>query len=247
MLTLEDMEKFVDVYSELYYAENKYDEKGRVKKEYTEKKQEYLGKGVRLGCSTKEVEQIAYEAIDSTKFSYAKITREHIAWKAGRLKVDKEGRYAWDGKNGMGNTIENVDSYIEKINENSADICGMLDRGDVKSAYERLLSLNKECKVKQLGAVYMITLIFFLSKGKYPIYDKFAHKAALAIDSDENPADVSVKPAPDKAAVNKVLELYEDYRCLLNRVFNKCELSREEDQALWVYGHSKVKYPLDNK
>lgn len=247
MLTSENLEKFVVDYSYFYCAENKYDEKGKVRNEYNEKKQKYLGKRVRLGCSTKEVEQIAYDAVAPTESSCTKITREHIAWKAGRLKVDEKGQYTWDGKNGMGNTIINVDSYLEKINENSANIIEMLDRGDVKSAYEKLLCLNRECEVKQLGAVYMITLIFFLSKGKYPIYDKFAHKAVKAICFDKNPLDISVDPAPDKSEVNKVLAMYDEYCGLLTKTFKKRDLSREQDQALWVYGHSKVKYPRDNE
>lgn len=137
MMKTESLEKFVKEYSYLYCAENKLDKKGRVKNEYANKKIELLGKRVRLGCSTKEVEQIAYDTIESTESPCPTITRNHIAWKAGRLKVDEGGKYTWDGKNGMGNTILNIDSYLEKINENRSDICEVLDKGDIKSAYEK--------------------------------------------------------------------------------------------------------------
>lgn len=245
MIKKESMEKFIKECSYLYCAENKFDEKGRIKNKYINKKIELLGKRVRLGCSTKAVEQIAYDTIESKESPCPTITRNHIAWKAGRLKVDEGGKYTWDGKNGMGNTILNIDSYLEMINKNRSEICKMLDNGDIKLAYEKLLKLNMECGVKQLGAVYLITIIFFMSKGKYPIYDKFAHKAALAIRGDKNPLEVSVKPAPDKTSISAVMKMYDEYLYLLNDVIGTTELSRGQDQALWVYGHSKVKYNFD--
>lgn len=245
MMKTESLEKFVKEYSYLYCAENKLDKKGRVKNEYANKKIELLGKRVRLGCSTKEVEQIAYDTIESTESPCPTITRNHIAWKAGRLKVDEGGKYTWDGKNGMGNTILNIDSYLEKINEYRSDICEVLDKGDIKSAYEKLLKLNIDCGVKQLGSVYLITIIFFMSKGKYPIYDKFAHKAAQAIRDNKNPSEVSVKSAPDKTSVSAVMRMYDEYLCLLKDTIGTTELSREQDQSLWVYGHSKVKYNFE--
>lgn len=269
MLTLEEMEKFVNVYSELYYAKNKFDKKGRVKKEYTEKKQNYLGKGVRLGCSTEEVEKIAYDAIDPTESSYKKITWKHIAWKAGRLKYDEkedfpeeykktikysDNGYTWDGCNGYGNPIEHIEEYLKAINEKCCSISKeLLEQKDnnevfdqIKNAYKALLKLNEEQNVKYFGSVYILTLIFFLSKGKFPIYDKFAYKAAKALFYNANPKDVTVEISLDKKDTDKVLTLYCEYCWLLTQLFQTYSITREQDQALWVYGHSKEKYPVSD-
>lgn len=166
-----------------------------------------------------------------------------IAWKAGRLKIDENGEYKWDGKNGMGNTIVNIDKYLKEINNQRSVICGWLAQGDVQSAYQKLLDLNVQCGVKQFGTVYIITLIYFLSKGKYPIYDKFAHKAIMAIDSNRNPMDITVASPPDKSSVAKVINMYTEYYKKIEEIFGSYRLTRKQDQALWVYGHSKVKYP----
>ena len=166
-----------------------------------------------------------------------------IAWKAGRLKIDENGEYKWDGKNGMGNTIVNIDKYLKEINNQRSVICCWLAQGDVQSAYQKLLDLNVQCGVKQFGTVYIITLIYFLSKGKYPIYDKFAHKAIMAIDSNRNPMDITVASPPDKSSVAKVINMYTEYYKKIEEIFGSYRLTRKQDQALWVYGHSKVKYP----
>lgn len=97
--------------------------------------------------------------------------------------------------------------------------------------------------LKQFGTVYIITLIYFLSKGKYPIYDKFAHKAIMAIDSNRNPMDITVASPPDKSSVAKVINMYTEYYKKIEEIFGSYRLTRKQDQALWVYGHSKVKYP----
>lgn len=111
----------------------------------------------------------------------------------------------------MGNTIVNIDKYLKEINNQRSVICCWLAQGDVQSAYQKLLDLNVQCGVKQFGTVYIITLIYFLSKGKYPIYDKFAHKAIMAIDSNRNPMDITVASPPDKSSVAKVINMYTEY------------------------------------
>ena len=105
---------------------------------------------------------------------------------------------------------------------------------------------NKEKRkegFKGLGTVYILTLLYFLSNEKFPIYDRFAHKAAKAIVLDKTPKDVYVGSAPDKTDVENILNMYNEYLCLLKLIFGNKKIDRKQDQALWVYGHSKVKYP----
>ena len=108
---------------------------------------------------------------------------------------------------------------------------------------------NKE-RFKGLGTVYILTLLYFLSGEKYPIYDKFAHKAAKAIVLDVNPREVYVGPAPDKAEVDSIITMYSEYCWLLTKIFgtrdDNCFITRKQDQALWVYGHSKEKFPVSD-
>lgn len=95
---------------------------------------------------------------------------------------------------------------------------------------------------KGLGTVYILTLLFFLSGGKHPIYDQFAHKAAKAIILNKSPNDIYVGPAPDKKETDKILSMYNEYRWLLSQIFGNSNIERKQDRALWVYGHSKIKY-----
>ena len=41
-----------------------------------------------------------------------------------------------------------------------------------------------------LGPVYLLTLLYFISKGKYPIYDRFAQMALTAIHNDVKPGGI---------------------------------------------------------
>jgi hypothetical protein len=99
-------------------------------------------------------------------------------------------------------------------------------------------------QLRGFGYVYLLTLQFFITHGRFPIYDKFAQVAALAIDRGLMP------DSPPKSHV-KYTELtkwsdYQVYVNLLGRIRNACPqqapnspmfISRDLDRALWVYGH----------
>ena len=114
------------------------------------------------------------------------------------------------------------------------------------------------------GTVYIINQMFFLSKGAIPIYDRFAHVAVKALRMGKSPLEVFVPDAPlkndhpkGKDRVNKEYFLavnnLEEYMWLLNEVFpdeihkngDIMFISRELDQALWVYGHAIRKWPFE--
>lgn len=109
--------------------------------------------------------------------------------------------------------------------------------------------LNRINKIDGVGSIYMITLLFFASKGQYPIYDQFADKALWAIKKDKTPRSKvdDYKGFPDKKSnywkkykddddsyCNRLDEvasdLREDYKGCTNE-------HRKLDRALWVYGH----------
>lgn len=131
--------------------------------------------------------------------------------------------------------IGEIASYI--VN-NRGILKQMAQKDDPKEFFE---TISKK-RFKGLGTVYIFTLLFFFSKGKYPIYDQFAHKAAKAIILNKSPKDVFVGYPPSKTEIDKALSMYSEYRCFLSLIFGDSGIDRDQDRALWVYGHSKKKY-----
>lgn len=231
----------------------------------------YLGKGKKITPTQIDVEDIAINSVfpkATLDTPCQGITWKHIAWKAGRLRYSVNGKfpekyektirirdkhYAWDGCNGYGNHIDTIEEYIDAINNDCSVSSGLLKNikghevySQLKKAYTDLLDLQKqniEQKVKYFGPVYILTLIYFLSKGKFPIYDQFAHKAAKALYFNAKPDEVFILSESDKTKVESVLRMYNEYCWLLTQIFGKYSIERDEDQALWVYGHSMTKYP----
>ena len=98
-----------------------------------------------------------------------------------------------------------------------------------------------------LGPVYLITLMYFISRGKYPIYDQFAMIALSAIHEGVKPGGEIIYKG--LSSVKELLENddpvfgYQRYIDLLYSIFSEEELFedgvpiRNVDRALWVYGH----------
>ncbi len=109
------------------------------------------------------------------------------------------------------------------------------------------LSVVKELsglKIKRLGPVYIFTLLYFLSKGKYPIYDRFAHVALNVIVSKAAPGtkiyarDLTKEFDSSKRIENVFDQYINHYVCKLKKVFNCAyKVDRNIDRALWSYGH----------
>ena len=177
-----------------------------------------------------------------------------LAWKAGRLvwsdnKPDFKDFY--DGSN-------YVNGYGGKIDKSSFDdYCASIKdfdcSGELRNIYKTVLGLSPY----NVGPVYNITALFFLSRGKFPIYDRFAHKAVRALALDMKPSEVYIGSNPSKDEIDQVMCMYNEYMFLLKKVFPKGVsdegttspfISRELDQALWVYGHADKKWSLvENK
>lgn len=88
------------------------------------------------------------------------------------------------------------------------------------------------------GYVYTLTVLFFASRGRFPIYDKYAHVGALAIQGGFRP-DSHI----DYKGIQRWRD-YEDYMSLLAPIgkayaqaVSSVLVSRPVDRALWVYGH----------
>lgn len=233
-----DEKKFIEQYRPFYFS-NEIDK-------------ELLGAEVRHINSTDEVvENFILNALNDFREGRGIIDKRFIAWKAGRLtrNIVNGKEYCQDVFNGYGKKIEHLDEYIEAINrkENIDDIRQAIEARDVEKAYNKLKDLNIECETGNFGIVYIITVLYFLSGGRYPIYDKFAHIAVKALYFNQNPKDIYVGEAPNKEdKTSKVLAMYGEYCWLLKKLFGKYDISRELDQALWVYGHCTKKYGEEN-
>jgi hypothetical protein len=95
-------------------------------------------------------------------------------------------------------------------------------------------------KLEGFGYVYILTVLFFVTHGRFPIYDRYAHIAALAIDQGLPPGSCVTYRDVQKWSD------FQHYMNLLLRISKACPqqlgnppmfISRPIDRALWVYGH----------
>lgn len=104
------------------------------------------------------------------------------------------------------------------------------------SPYEAYKSLY-EMRVPYFGSVKIVTLLYFLSQGKSPIYDKYAEMALDAYLTDSVPGAV-VRYTGLPGYINGDMARYDEYITKLKKVFcTEDYTDRSIDRALWVYGH----------
>jgi hypothetical protein len=160
-----------------------------------------------------------------------------MAWKLGAIhhrdsEIAQEIKYHahWD--------IETKDRYGNYFGSSIGHLADdRLQRTACKDP-EYLFKLHPQ--LGGFGPVYIIAVLFFVTQGRYPIYDRFAHIAVQAIHQGLSPGSyISYKP------VQRWRD-YEDYIKLLSPIGQACcretknssmLISRPVDRALWVYGH----------
>lgn len=108
-----------------------------------------------------------------------------------------------------------------------------------KMSPEEILEELKADNVENLGSVYLITLIYFITKGEYPIFDRFAQMAVSAIVNDKEPGSyIPQTDLPSRTSKNIIEKCNEIYVNPLKSVFqDEYKIDRNIDRALWVYGH----------
>lgn len=103
---------------------------------------------------------------------------------------------------------------------------------------------------ENMGTVYLLTVLYFLTNAEYPIYDRFAKMALDAIKSNGKikPGDVvPYKEMPTKTDggfKNLLCKSDSKYRVYINELetvfrekYTTNKQNRDIDRALWVYGH----------
>lgn len=234
------VKEFIELYEPCYFiqSDNKKDEEIRCIRtsRYVE---------------VEEIEPILEEGIKS-RADLAKV----MAWKIGKIK-HKESKekivYASDWELCE---KENPMRYGKEMDLNTlADyILGNRDKLEVLAADKPQECLNwlrditRENKIVGLGSVYLINLLFFLSRGKCPIYDRFAMASLRAYEDGLSPVGHKGKPPvkvpnlPDKNSkrFETICEngAYAEYIEKLDALGVDYKEDRRLDRALWVYGHA---------
>lgn len=180
-----------------------------------------------------------------------------LAWKVGKIKhsESKAGKIAyakdwvnaekldadWKNAKNFGVTLYGKPFDIKKIAEYIVDKNKELETRAISDPQSILRELNG-LEMKGLGPVYLITLLYFLSKGTYPIYDRFAHIAIKMIyDGRDFTSLVTDKELRNEfnPDINNFNDYIEKYMDRIDEIFKlcNCEKKRDIDRALWVYGH----------
>lgn len=182
---------------------------------------------------------------------------DNYDYKKKGFKIGRSGTILlFEGEKGL-------KAYYNYLNNNKKDIIEQYKSaintgtGEIDQKYlTKMYSIasakraEKEYVPNGIGSVYIINLLFFLSEGEIPIYDQFAHKAlaSLYIKQISNgkeliaPYSIFIGSAPDKMSISAVVNMYAEYLSLLKKVFGKCNIERNIDRALWVYGHCSKPY-----
>lgn len=249
---------FIDTYEYLYYEPNSIPEGDRwryygaknnieVQKEYKSKLNKILNISSLNGTdynAEQEIEKLLSQGIFN-KYS--------LAWKSGRIEYEKDQLVTHESfesdrcyRNGYGKKIEigAFDKYCLEVEKNKNQIKEHITNNEWEEAYRIVMEVSPE----NIGPVYNINTLFFLTGGKAPIYDSFAHKAVKAILLNISPDEVYMGENPNKNEVEKVVLMYREYMIMLKMVFTDYLKTRKADamfipraldRALWVYGHAK--------
>lgn len=102
-----------------------------------------------------------------------------------------------------------------------------------------------------IGTVYSLALLYFISQGRVPIYDKFVHIALKALYFEKKPTEHIFYGSPADKKTDTVIALMREYMWLIKNTVGHERLLRKSikgksdniadirkaDRALWVYGH----------
>lgn len=141
--------------------------------------------------------------------------------------------------------VPQYDGYILKTQYQTIDASALVQKlsGPKPSdiCADDFLREIAEGQYNGIGPVYAITLLFFLSKGRYPIYDKYAHIALKVILERMDYKEVVTDKALNREFHNGTKKYLDDYKTYIEKlesIFGKeYATDRRIDQALWAYGH----------
>lgn len=204
-------------------------------------------KGIR--CNNEIVEN-AIENILINGFQTRKDVIAVLAWKTGKLshtsKMISEKAPFHYHKNWFNEDDFSVMFYGKTavcLTEFADKVLNLQGSSDDQSSQTILQNLCSSAP-DGIGTVYLITFLFFLSHGEYPIYDRFADIALQAILGNKQPSGnipysaLPTKKDKDFDSICSESGRYGKYIRDIETVFGEDYKNyRKIDQALWVYGH----------
>ncbi len=213
----------------------------------------YIGaqkaKGIKHTQSSPYVEREVGKILNTHINSYTDFVRV-IAWKIGKIRHTESENvlgcvYAsdWSECEKINPMRFNKEMPLKKMAEYILDNRTMLEDKAISDPQE-CLRLLRNNSISGIGTVYLITILFFLSHGIQPIYDRFAMASLLAYENDLKPDqkdEISVPYLPgkwEKGFATVFDREYGDYIKRLNALDFDYKDDRRLDQALWVYGHA---------
>lgn len=191
-----------------------------------------------------EIEQLLREGIKTEEDVF-----RLLAWKTGairQVKSENEKKFIY---NSGTDVIKGVlqpplrqpiytKEFTKCITDNIVELEHM-----AQTDPQRAINYLKDNAPKGIGTVYILAVLYFISRGKYPIYDKFAMVAINAIVQGKKPGEEITYcdlPVKDSMAFNQIVDNYRNiYVKKIEFIFGSdYYISRDIDRALWVYGHS---------
>lgn len=225
-------QNFIDIYQPMYY------------KEYNKK------------CTVPNIKQTYKDVEDEIVNILKKGIKEEddvfkvLMWKLGKIKgINEDKTFAYHNDVDVEDmkakiySKEQIDlkEFIIKVTHYCSKYEYIKNSYDYKKAQDFINYCSKlDCK--NMWTIYLITLLYFYSKGDFQIYDKYAMVALTAIENSILPGEeVEYSALPNKDIKSIIIDecsLYRRYISKLNSFRNNENVDlRELDQALWVYGH----------
>jgi hypothetical protein len=148
-----------------------------------------------------------------------RVSSASIVWKPANFPTALiGGRYKWNFSQSIPHLATNMPTIANQLPTNPAYL------------------FNSRLPGTGFGPTNKLAIQFFVTRGGEPIYDVYAHKAALAIDQNLRPGSPVVGYSPVRTWGD-----YQNFKCLPRRIglqpHGSMFISRDDDRALWVYGH----------
>lgn len=215
------MKEFLDFYNNQYFSKNK-----------------------------KEVEKVIEDILKNGIHSPIELFKV-LAWEFTYIDMEKSTRdaFVYKGKT----SEESMQIQIPRTKD-------IINKTDIERIYKTIENYNDKCDSdedaqsflneikaitsgKRFSSVYMITLLYFVSKGKYPIVNSSSYMALEAIYTHMNYGQKKSYPglaSRDTDAFKEIITKgkyakYIDRMKDFSKLSGKTDL-REIDQALWTYG-----------
>ena len=219
------IKEFLDFYNKCYYLKNNVEIEDRIK--------EILENGIQS-----PVELFRVLAWKLGKINMKKSTKDSFVYYEGMNEKSMQLRLYSNDDIMLKSDITELYKIIEKYSGN----CNTNEK-----AQSFLNEIKTETAKKGWGkyfySVYMITLLYFVSNGKYPIVDSFAYVALEAIDEQYVFGTRKGYPGLASRENTKFEEIVTKgtYKTYIDRFKSFLQLIKEPDlrkvdQALWTYG-----------